>query len=125
MSKAGAIEWLCWPDYASPSVFAAILDRERGGTFSIGPASHAETSRRYFDDTAILETIFTAEDGQLRLVDFMPIPTDTSLQPQREILRLVEALDGTPEVDVQYRPRPDYGRKTPRIVSRTRGRRSA
>ncbi len=120
VSKAGAIEWLCWPDYASPSVFAAILDRERGGTFSIGPASRAETSRRYFDDTAILETIFTAEDGQFRLVDFMPIPTDTSLQPQREILRLVEALDGTPEVDVQYRPRPDYGRKTPRIMSRGR-----
>lgn len=120
VSRAGAIEWLCWPDYASPSVFAAILDRERGGAFSIGPASQARTSRRYLDDTAILETLFTTADGRFRLVDFMPIPTDRTLQPQREILRLVEALDGTPEVDVHYRPRPDYGRKAPRIASRGR-----
>src|SRR5262245_6286983 len=74
VSRAGSIEWLCWPRFDSPSLFAAVLDRERGGCFRVGPAApvdRADVERRYDGDTAVLETTFRCASGLLRLRDCM------------------------------------------------------
>jgi GH15 family glucan-1,4-alpha-glucosidase len=117
ISSRGAIEWLCLPRFDSPSIFAAILDRERGGRFAIGPAGPSSVSRRYLDSTNVLETTFTTASGRLRLTDVMTVATEaekgSDLWPNHEIVRRVEAIEGDVEVEVVVDPRPDYGRTHP------------
>src|SRR5215472_10871178 len=73
----GTIDWFCCPRFDSPSVFARILDRERGGYFRIAPANaDCVVKQLYFPDTAILITRFMSEDGVAELVDFMPLASD-------------------------------------------------
>ena len=124
VSKAGSIDWLCLPIFDSPSYFAALLDREKGGRFAIRPAAPYRVSRRYLDDTVVLETTFTTEGGELRLTDFFPVASEAakarSLWPERQILRLVECTAGEVEVEVVCDPRPDYGRLAPRLTDRGR-----
>ena len=118
VSRAGAIEWLCAPTYSSPSLFAAILDRD-AGHFSIRPRGRFRAERRYVDDTNVLETTFHVDGGAvLRLTDCMPLPGEPTgemesaqeLEPQHEILRRIECVQGEAEVEVEFAPRPDYGR---------------
>src|SRR6266480_4332574 len=70
----GSIDWYCCPRFDSPSVFASILDRQRGGYFRIAPESADHVVKQlYFPDTAVLITRFMSADGVAELVDFMPI----------------------------------------------------
>lgn len=123
VSRQGSIDWLCLPDFSSASVFAAILDPQAGGCFSITPEAQIHTERRYRPHTAVLETTFTTETGKLRLTDFAPVPDAaiSALQPDREIIRIIEALSGSPVAHVRYQPRPDYARVRPRLRRRGPG----
>ncbi len=106
-------------------MFAALLDRERGGRFFIGAPGAATITRRYLDDTAILVTRFASTEGVFEVTDFMPLPLGDAagpLAPARRLIRLVEALEGRPRVAVHFAPRPDYGSTLPRL--RPSGRRS-
>ncbi|MFN3685852.1 glycoside hydrolase family 15 protein [Salinarimonas sp.] len=115
----GSLDWLCWPDFDSPALFCAILDRRRGGRFRIGPAGRAlETSRRYVPETAVIETTFETAEGVLRLTDFMPVRDEERLAPLREIVRIVEAVEGRPEMGFVYAPRPDWATRPPRLSQR-------
>src|SRR5689334_23000716 len=67
VSRAGAIDWLCLPNYSSPSVFGAILDRVHGGTFTIQPTENFESTRRYIGDAPVLETEFRTARGVLQV----------------------------------------------------------
>ncbi len=122
VSRHGSIEWLCWPRFDSPSVFAAMLDRDKGGFFSVAPVGEATVSRRYVDSTNVLETTFRTATGVLRLTDLMPVASEADkrreLLPQREILRRMECTEGEVEVEIQCDPRPVYGRVIPRLRSR-------
>jgi GH15 family glucan-1,4-alpha-glucosidase len=124
VSRAGAIEWLCLPHFSGPSVFAAVLDRERGGSFAIRPAQPFRTERRYVGASAVLETTFVAESGRLRVTDFMPIiagtEMDRHIEPERAVMRIVEGLEGTVDLEVKASPRPDYGRAPVRLEDRGR-----
>jgi len=108
VTRGGTIDWLCWPMFSSPALFAGLLDCD-GGCFHIGPAAPAATSRRYLPDTNVLETTFETPDGCCRLVDFMPIPpAGGPLRPTRELIRIVDGVAGAPILGVEYAPRPRF-----------------
>jgi GH15 family glucan-1,4-alpha-glucosidase len=119
VSSAGSIDWLCLPHFSGPSVFAALLDRERGGLFSITPAGAFTASRGYLHGTAVLATTFETASGRARLIDLMPVvETASALRPMREVLRILEGVDGEVTLEARFAPRPNYARSRPRIRSR-------
>src|SRR3712207_3489583 len=112
VSRAGSIDWLCLPHFSGPSVFAALLDQRRGGRFAITPAQPFQSSRRYLPDTPVLETTFRTSSGTARLTDLMPVVRAAdSLAPMREVLRILEGLEGELEFAIRYEPRPNYARE--------------
>jgi GH15 family glucan-1,4-alpha-glucosidase len=119
VSQDGSIDWLCLPHFSGPSVFAAILDQERGGRFRIRPAGAFLSARRYLGPTAVLETTFETPTGAARLIDFMPVVSDTdSLHPLREVLRIIEGVEGEVTFEIEWEPRPNYARVRPLIKQR-------
>jgi GH15 family glucan-1,4-alpha-glucosidase len=122
VSRDGSLNWLCWPRFDSPSIFAALLDTERGGRFRVRPTGAFRSERRYLPDTNVLETVFHTSSGTVALRDLMPVASEedkrAALGPEHEVLREIEGRAGQVEVEVVYTPRPDYGRKDPNLTSR-------
>jgi GH15 family glucan-1,4-alpha-glucosidase len=84
----GSIDWLCWPFFDSDACFAALLGDRKNGRWQITPAKKVTaSSRRYWDDTLILETQFETADGAVVLIDFMPPRGQAS-----DVVRLVRGL---------------------------------
>ncbi len=119
VSSGGSLDWLCLPRFDSPSVFAALLDGDRGGSFVVRPTAPFSSKRRYVESTNVLETTFTTERGQVRLLDLMPVASEEDkrkeLAPEHEVVRRVEGLGGEVEVEVICDPRPRYGSVVPRV----------
>lgn len=104
----GAIDWWCWPEFASPAVFCRILDSRKGGYFQVCPAGRFEASRAYEDSTNVLVTTFRTSDGTVRLTDFMPYLSDSDparadKSPSR-IVRIVEGVAGDVTLEVRFHP---------------------
>ena len=122
VSREGSIDWLCWPRFDSPALFAALLDAHHGGRWLVRPTGDFTTQRRYLGPTNVLETRFRTSSGVLRLVDLMPVESEIErrrdLRPDRVILRLIECLDGQVEVEMRCDARPDYARARPQPVER-------
>ncbi|MBK7857404.1 MAG: glycoside hydrolase family 15 protein [Archangiaceae bacterium] len=122
VSKAGSIDWLCWPRFDSPSLFAALLDAQSGGHFSIRPTGIFKAQRRYLGDSNVLCTRFATPRGRGRLIDLMPVTSEeakrTELQPEHEVLRSFECELGELELEVVFEPRPDYGKSPAHLESR-------
>jgi GH15 family glucan-1,4-alpha-glucosidase len=114
VGKNGSIDWCCIPRFDSPSIFAGVLDEERGGHFAITPQGAWSSSHRYISDTNVLETRFETDSGIAIVTDCMPLfesPTDPSgLTVRHQIIRMVRCAKGTSTLDVTYQPMPDYGR---------------
>src|SRR5215207_1390672 len=115
VARDGSIDWLCLPDADSPSVFGAILDAERGGSFSLRPTEPFETTRQYLEGTNVLETTFRTSGGAVRLIDAMTLYPPRQLAPSREVVRKVECLEGEVEIEWGVAPRFDYGRRHGRV----------
>jgi GH15 family glucan-1,4-alpha-glucosidase len=119
VSNRGSIDWLCWPRFDSPSIFGAILDSEIGGHWSIRPAQESKVSRRYLDNTNVLETTFACDSGEAVLTDFMPVTSEHKkrqmLWPEHELVRYLNCAQGEMDVVVIFDPRIDYARVRPKI----------
>jgi GH15 family glucan-1,4-alpha-glucosidase len=106
----GTIDFFCCPRFDSPSVFASLLDADRGGRFSLKPATSDYVTRQlYFPDTAMLITRFMTADGVGEVLDFMPViegaPTD-----RHRIVRKLRVARGTMKFELNLQPAFDYGR---------------
>ena len=103
----GSIDFLCYPNFDSPTIFAALLDDEKGGRFQIQPQLKGKRVRQlYLPDTNILLTRFLAEEGVAEVTDYMPIGSDGK-QPN-EIIRTVAVIRGEVEFKVLCQPRFNY-----------------
>jgi GH15 family glucan-1,4-alpha-glucosidase len=122
VARDGSLDWLCWPRFDSPSLFAALLDTARGGRFRVRPTGSFRSERHYLPDTNVLETLFHTASGAVALRDLMPVASEkdkrAALMPEHEVLREIEGLAGQVELEVVYTPRPDYGRVQPDFASR-------
>ena len=115
VSNQGSIDWLCWPTFASPACFVALVGTEDNGHWSIGPKDAVPGTRRYLDHTLVLETRFETEHGCVILLDFMPVRASNS-----HIIRIVRGLRGRTRMRMELVLRFDYGRSVP-WVTRSEG----
>ena len=112
----GTIDWYCCPRFDSPSVFAAILDRQRGGRYRIAPALALGTVKQlYFPDTNVLITRFLTPSGVGEVQDFMPIG------PRQRLIRRVLCVRGEMTFRIEVEPRFDYGREEHEVVVHEHG----
>ena len=118
VSPTSAIEWLCLPRFDSPSVFARLLDAERGGCFRfLTGGRELEGQMEYLTNTNILRTVFRDGDTAWELIDFVPrVRSGAGVHAPRELVRLVRPLSGAPRILVDFDPRPDYARGTPVLI---------
>ncbi|MGD3108838.1 glycoside hydrolase family 15 protein [Streptomyces sp. YGL11-2] len=111
----GTIDWYCCTRFDAPSVFAAILDADRGGAFELSPDVPARTKQFYFPDTNILITRFFADHGVGEVQDFMPIVDDSREADRHRLIRRVLCVRGSLPFSVRVAPRFDYGRRPHRV----------
>jgi GH15 family glucan-1,4-alpha-glucosidase len=110
VTTTGTIDWFCCPRFDSPSIFASLLDADKGGHFQIAPERDDYVTRQlYFPDSAILITRFMTADGVGELVDFMPVVTGRATDRHR-VVRIMRVPRGTMRFGMSLQPRFDYGR---------------
>jgi GH15 family glucan-1,4-alpha-glucosidase len=124
VSNQGSIDWCCLPEFDSPTIFASILDREKGGYFLISPRDDFHSAQKYIPDTNVVETRFVSGDAEVCCYDaFVANSEETkknSLFPDHEILRIVEGLKGTMKMKMEYVPRTFYGKHSPVLKNKKR-----
>ena len=119
ISKAGSVDWACFPRFDSGSVFGRLLDKHRGGYFAVSVKGDFSVSRRYLPGTMILETTFTTPTGVGILLDFMPVHGHQSpghpyeIFEDQMIARILTCESGTIEFEVTCKPRFEYGTVVP------------
>ena len=115
VTKDGTVDWFCCPRFDSPSVFASLLDADRGGYFSIKPDRDDYVSKQlYLPDTAILVTRFMTPDGVGEVHDFMPV-TGGGVTDRHDLVRNIRVVRGTMRFAIELQPRFDYGRAAHKI----------
>jgi len=118
----GSIDWCCLPRFDAPSVFARILDAEKGGFFQIAQRGDRLTTKQfYWPETNVLVTRFLSADGVGEVRDFMPVAGRTGAVNRRQIVRTVRAVRGTVTFDVECQPAFDYARAAHEVDRTGRG----
>jgi GH15 family glucan-1,4-alpha-glucosidase len=122
IARDGAIDWLCLPRFDSAALFARLLDRERGGAFTLGPTVPSRIRRCYVGPTAVLATEHETPSGTARVLDFFPALSQIErrhwLLPHTVLLRKIEGLRGEVPFAAHCEPRPGYGLRGVRWQSR-------
>jgi len=108
--REGSVEWLCWPRPDSSFLFGPLLDRDRGGVFTVEGIDAQEVRQEYVENTNVLRTVFSGVDGSFELIDFAPrfLLYDRSFKPSM-LVRILRPLSGEPKARVRCRPVYDYG----------------
>ncbi|MGD9922746.1 MAG: glycoside hydrolase family 15 protein [Pseudorhodoplanes sp.] len=114
VGRDGSIDWLCWPRFDSDACFAALLGTPENGCFRIAPVDEAQVTRRYRDNTLILETSFETKDGAATVIDFMPVRTGAS--DASDLVRVVRGDRGTVTMSAELTLRFGYGSVIPWVV---------
>ncbi|HVI74277.1 MAG TPA: glycoside hydrolase family 15 protein [Anaeromyxobacteraceae bacterium] len=115
VGKDGSIDFMCFPQFDSPTIFGALLDAERGGRFQLAPESaDARQVQLYLPDSAILLTRFLFEEGVAEVSDFMPAGSAA-----RTLVRRVKTVRGEISFRMLCAPRFDYGRARHRVERRS------
>jgi GH15 family glucan-1,4-alpha-glucosidase len=110
VTKDGTVDWFCCPRFDSPSVFASLLDADRGGYFRIVPDRDDYVSKQlYLPDSAILVTRFMTPDGVGEVHDFMPV-AEGGATDRHDLVRNIRVVRGTMRFAIEIQPRFDYGR---------------
>ncbi|MDQ4130403.1 MAG: glycoside hydrolase family 15 protein [Actinomycetota bacterium] len=115
VSRSGSIDWCCLRRFDNASVFGRLLDWDRGGFYSLAPRAIWGTSRRYVDDSLVLETTVVTATGRARISDAFVVRRGGSIEPPHRLLRVVDGLEGSVVVDVVIEPRFDYAALRPWI----------
>ena len=111
VGEHGSIDWLCLPNFDSPSVFAAILDSQKGGQFRINPRPDGITHKQfYWPDTNVLVTRFLGADGVGEVTDFMPVGLSTHEAHYHGLIRRVQVARGAMTFRLECRPAFNYAR---------------
>jgi len=115
--RSGAVDWLCFPRFDSPSIFGRLLDQS-AGHWTMGAAGATSVQRRYLDDTLVLETAFETATGRLTLTDALAVGPnerghDLGARSPHALLRRAECTAGAVELEIEFAPRPDYGLARP------------
>src|SRR5262245_61259973 len=117
VSMDGSIDFLCLPHFDSPSVFAALVDAERGGRFAVAPLLDAAARKQlYLPDTNVLLTRFLDADGVAEVSDFMPVE---AAGRAHSVVRRAKTVRGEVRFLMRCEPRFDYGRATHTIERRS------
>ncbi len=111
VGRDGSIDWLCLPHFDSPSVFGAILDHRKAGSFRIHPAIDEVSCKQfYWPETNVLITRFLTEQGSAEITDFMPVGRARTSARHHEIIRRVTSVHGRLPIRMACRPAFDYAR---------------
>jgi GH15 family glucan-1,4-alpha-glucosidase len=116
VSHRGAIDWCCLPRFDSGSIFAALLDSRRGGSWTVQPRGAFTSRQRYLTGTNVLETCFQTETGEAVLTDFMPVAADGcpgATHP--EVHRRLRGVHGRVVMHLRFMPRFDYASRATRL----------
>ncbi|MFQ5829690.1 MAG: glycoside hydrolase family 15 protein [Candidatus Methylomirabilia bacterium] len=109
----GSIDWLCFPHFDSPSVFAAILDEHKGGRFKIAPVAEEVTRKQfYWPDTNVLITRFLSTGGVGEIADYMPVEEPYPWHGQHQLVRHARVVRGSMSFRMECRPAFNYARDT-------------
>jgi len=118
----GSIDWMCYPHFDSPSIFAAILDDEKGGRFQIAPIREdVNRKQMYFPDTNVLLTRFLSPDGVAEVTDFMPVGEAVGSHGHHQLIRSVAVVRGSMRLRMRCRPAFDYARADHTVEVRAEG----
>jgi GH15 family glucan-1,4-alpha-glucosidase len=118
VSRDGSIDWCCMPRFDASSCFGRLLSWTKGGYCRIRPTGRYQASRRYLPDTLVLETVFECDGGKARLLDCMTVHEGGEHHPHRQILRILEGIEGKMQFAVEVDPVFDYGAVKPWIQER-------
>lgn len=117
VSKAGSIDWLCLPQFDSPSMLNRLVDHWHGGHFTITPVHPFSVRRSYESSTSVLMSEFKTDEGIVQVIDCMPVMSEekqaTRLFPFRSVLRYIHGIEGRVDLQVILKLRPDDGRVFP------------
>jgi len=112
ISKTGRIDWCSLPDFDASSVFAGLLDEEKGGHFAVKVDDSYTITQDYVKNTNILKTTFSSHEGVFELLDFMPryeIESGGYHTPP-DVVRYFKYISGVPRFVLDYNPRLEYAR---------------
>jgi GH15 family glucan-1,4-alpha-glucosidase len=119
VSRCGSVDWLCWPRFDSPAIFAALLDRDKGGQWLITPALPCRFERQYIENTNVLETRFLCGSGQAVLTDLMPVASvqfkRNAMMADHELIRRLVCTEREIEIRVEFQPRAAYGEEAVKL----------